>query len=151
MRFGGRAACGDIVGTRRDEGRRGKRSGNGVNSLEDPRMTPQELEQLRQLLEENRATFLETLRTSVESAKGDELDQTRVGRLSRMDAIQSQCIIQAANRRISEELQQIEFALQRMVRGTYGWCQSCGRDVSFARLQAIPHTLKCIDCANKKG
>lgn len=114
-------------------------------------MTPQELEQLREQLEEERAQHLKTLSTSRESAKGDELDQTRVGRLSRIDAIQSQCIIQAANRRITEELQKIDFALQRIERGTYGWCQSCGCDIAFARLRAIPSTLKCIDCANRDG
>jgi hypothetical protein len=49
-------------------------------------MTQQELEQFRRRLEESRATILETLSTSLESAKGEELDPTRVGRLSRMDA-----------------------------------------------------------------
>jgi len=113
-------------------------------------MTQQELDQLRELLEQQRADYQETLRTSKESGKGDELDQTRVGRLSRIDALQSQCIVQAANRRIVEELEQIEFALERMKRGIYGWCKSCGRDINFARLRAVPSTLQCIDCANNK-
>lgn len=113
-------------------------------------MRPEELEILRQLLEDERARHHETLKTSLESAKGDELDQTRVGRLSRIDAIQSQCIVQAANRRIKDELQQIDFALRRIERGTYGWCQTCGGDITFERLRAIPATLMCIECANNK-
>jgi DnaK suppressor protein len=114
-------------------------------------MTPQELDQLRQQLEELKATYLETLSTSIESAKGDELDQARVGRLSRMDAIQSQAIVRSANRRIQEDLKSVQFSLERIKRGTYGWCGSCGRDIPFVRLRAIPYALKCIDCANRDG
>jgi len=114
-------------------------------------MTEQELDQFRQQLEEVKATYLETLRISIESAKGEELDQTRVGRLSRMDAIQSQAIVRTANRRIQEDLKNVEFALKRIKSGTYGWCQSCGGDIPTARLRAIPYALKCIECANRDG
>jgi len=112
-------------------------------------MTPEQLDELRKRLEEEKESYIETLRTSLESAKGEEFDQQRVGRLSRMDALQSRSIIQAANRRIAGELQQIDFALERMNRGTYGMCQSCGREIPFARLDALPSALHCMSCAQR--
>lgn len=111
-------------------------------------MTEEERTEFQKLLAEQRAEYQETLRGSTESAKGMELDQQRVGRLSRMDALQDQSISQAANRRIAKELQQIEAALERIQDGTYGTCQSCGQPISLLRLQAIPAAPNCITCAS---
>jgi RNA polymerase-binding transcription factor DksA len=40
-------------------------------------------------------------------------------------------------------------ALQRMDEGTYGHCESCGKSIAKARLEAIPFTRYCVDCAAK--
>ncbi len=49
----------------------------------------------------------------------------------------------------NEELlfEQVDAALERLEAGTYGVCQQCGHIISRARLQAIPYTARCIDCA----
>ena len=46
-------------------------------------------------------------------------------------------------------LDQINEALDRMERGTYGRCVECGELVGKSRLQAIPYTRHCIGCARK--
>jgi RNA polymerase-binding protein DksA len=38
-------------------------------------------------------------------------------------------------------------ALERIEQGTYGICQRCGRPIATARLDAIPYTEYCKDCA----
>ena len=43
-------------------------------------------------------------------------------------------------------LQSVEDALERMRRGRYGICEGCGREISLARLQAIPQASLCISC-----
>lgn len=45
-------------------------------------------------------------------------------------------------------LYQIERALYRLEKGTYGICQKCGEKIDLARLTAIPHTRYCVDCAS---
>jgi DnaK suppressor protein len=40
----------------------------------------------------------------------------------------------------------IEDALRRIEAGTFGVCESCGSDISAARLKARPMTTLCIDC-----
>jgi hypothetical protein len=35
--------------------------------------------------------------------------------------------------------------------GTYGHCENCGKLIAATRLDALPHTRYCIDCANKVG
>lgn len=46
-----------------------------------------------------------------------------------------------------ELLEDVEAALLRIEAGTYGNCQQCGRAVSKERLDAMPQTPWCIDCA----
>jgi DnaK suppressor protein len=46
----------------------------------------------------------------------------------------------------SRELEQIEHALNRIVRGAYGRCEFCGGKIAEARLNALPYTSSCIDC-----
>src|SRR5690349_6043635 len=46
----------------------------------------------------------------------------------------------------SRELEQIEHALKRIVKGVYGRCEFCGGKIAEARLNALPYTNSCIDC-----
>lgn len=45
------------------------------------------------------------------------------------------------------ELLQIDRALERIERGEYGYCVKCGAEISAGRLEALPYTGTCIDCA----
>ncbi len=44
-------------------------------------------------------------------------------------------------------LEEVEAALDRLEAGRFGKCENCGREISRARLDAIPYTPLCIDCA----
>jgi len=76
-----------------------------------------------------------------------ELDQTRVGRLSRMDALQGREMARAAERRRDGELRKIDAALARLDSGDYGWCVRCGDEIAAERLELDPAVPICIGCA----
>lgn len=40
-------------------------------------------------------------------------------------------------------------ALERLAHGHYGKCTRCGEPISAARLEALPETAICIDCAQE--
>ena len=42
---------------------------------------------------------------------------------------------------------QLKAALQRLEADTYGLCASCGEEISAGRLDAIPETAHCVNCA----
>jgi DnaK suppressor protein len=84
------------------------------------------------------------------AAQTVELDQSRVGRLSRMDALQGQAMSQASNRRRAENLRRVEAALRRIDRGNYGECQGCGEFINPKRLEFDPAARLCIGCAGSK-
>lgn len=49
-----------------------------------------------------------------------------------------------------ETLDQIRKALTRIDAGTFGLCQECQQPISKPRLQALPYTAHCIECARKR-
>ena len=85
-----------------------------------------------------------------EDGKPVALDQTRVGRLSRMDALQNQAMAKETERRRQHELSLIDSALQRLEDGIYGDCVDCGEPIAEKRLALDPSALLCIDCAGKE-
>jgi DnaK suppressor protein len=87
--------------------------------------------------------------TGDESAAVVELDQSKVGRLSRMDAMQAQAMAQATAARRDAMLRNIAAALERFDSGEYGICQECGEPINPKRLEVDPTALRCIDCANR--
>jgi len=47
-----------------------------------------------------------------------------------------------------ELLRKIEGALRRIEEGTYGTCADCEKDIKVERLEALPFTDQCIECAS---
>ena len=77
-----------------------------------------------------------------------QLDQTKVGRLSRMDALQAQAMAQASGERRAAQLREIDAALRRIDDGSYGDCERCETPINPRRLDADPTARLCIDCAS---
>jgi len=107
------------------------------------------LEAFRQQLEDLQRELLALEQVGEEAAQTVELDQTRVGRLSRMDALQSQAMSVEAQRRRRIEVQQIEAALCRIDDGSYGECLRCGEAIALKRLQVSPMATLCLKCAEE--
>ena len=95
-----------------------------------------------------RKELLELAQSSADSRKTVELDQTRVGRLSRMDALQNQAMSLEAERRRKLELQRIEASLKRIEEGDYGYCVACGEQIPLRRLELDPTLPTCVNCAS---
>ena len=87
--------------------------------------------------------------TADESAAVVELDQTKVGRLSRMDAMQAQAMAKASSERRMQMLRRIEAALKRIDDDEYGYCKECDEPINPRRLEFDPTAVLCIDCASK--
>ncbi|WP_120496509.1 TraR/DksA family transcriptional regulator [Kiloniella sp. EL199] len=101
---------------------------------------------------EKRKTEISDIRAACQQSRDVvELDQSKVGRLSRMDALQSQAMSLESERRRQVELSKIETTLARLQNGNYGYCLRCGEEIQLKRLELDPTVTLCIDCATKKG
>ena len=110
-------------------------------------MTPDELEKFRNLLLKWREDLLDTSDIRDQSSGTVHLDQQSVGRLSRMDAMQSQELAKAGKQRAERQLKMIAAALTRIDNDDYGECMECGEPINPKRLEIDPTSLHCIDCA----
>ncbi len=97
------------------------------------------------------AVLLAVEQSGQEAAQTVELDQTAVGRVSRMDALQGQAMAKESQQRRSIQLQRIKASLQRIEKGVFGLCLRCGEDIHLKRLEFDPTAPLCIDCANQGG
>jgi DnaK suppressor protein len=57
----------------------------------------------------------------------------------------------AVNENIVEQLGEIKRALVKMNDTRYGVCETCGEDIPYARLEAIPYTAYCVEHAAAQG
>ena len=50
----------------------------------------------------------------------------------------------------ARQLAMVEDALRRLEVGTYGICESCGRDINPARLAVLPQARMCVACQARR-
>lgn len=109
-------------------------------------MDDEALEQFRKQLISLKSELQEMEKEYAEAGKTVELDQTRVGRISRMDAMQSQQMALESARRRQHHILKIEGALRRIESGEYGYCFVCGEEIVVERLTADPTSTRCMGC-----
>jgi DnaK suppressor protein len=51
--------------------------------------------------------------------------------------------------RAQQQLVDLDDALDRVARGNYGICETCGAPIPAERLEAQPATRRCVACASK--
>ncbi len=107
-----------------------------------------DLEAIRLTLLERRAAIEGVVKSSAEDRAPVELDQSRVGRLSRMDALQQQAMANATDERRRQELLRIEAALKRVETEAFGYCAICDEPIEDRRLALDPTIATCFDCAS---
>ncbi len=106
-----------------------------------------DLKAIRQTLERERADLLAMSAAAADERRPVELDQQRVGRLSRMDALQVQAMAKAVEVRRQGRLQRIEAVLKRLDEDDYGYCVECGEEIPAERMAIDAATTRCVDCA----
>lgn len=111
-------------------------------------MLDTEITRFRQRLIELRSELQAAAVASAASSEIVELDQSKVGRLSRMDAMQAQAMALASSQRRQHMLVSIEAALRRIDKKVYGLCQSCDGPIGIKRLEFDPTVRLCIGCAS---
>lgn len=112
-------------------------------------LNAQQRQELHRVLLELRDELEKLLADSNDGAQPVSLDEP-IGRLSRMDAMQQQSMLQANRRTAQTRLARVETALRRYENDEYGLCANCEEEISYARLKARPEAPFCIDCQSNK-
>ena len=73
-----------------------------------------------------------------------------IGRLTRMDAINSKSINEAALNKAKQTLSKMEGTLTMINDPDFGLCRECEDPIPFARLMIVPESNLCVQCAGSK-
>jgi len=74
-----------------------------------------------------------------------------IGRLTRMEAINSKSINEAALNKARQTLSKMERALMMIDNPDFGLCRECEEPIPFARLMIVPESEHCVQCAQAIG
>ncbi len=119
-----------------------------------PALSPSQLEQLTQKLNEEYQALLREVREELENSgnqhridllnqePGDSGDESLANALADFN-------LSILDRHI-DAMRDIEAAFQRIKNGDYGVCIDCGEDVTFPRLMAYPTAKRCIVCQEQR-
>lgn len=56
----------------------------------------------------------------------------------------------ALRQHLQRLLSQVNDALAKFDKGTYGLCEDCGGPIDFARLKALPYATLCLECQQQR-
>jgi len=112
-------------------------------------MNPERLDYFKNKLLSSQEELQNDLSSGQDAAEVVQLD-TSIGRLSRMDAMQSQQMALELQRRKQNQLQSVSNALKRLADGSYGLCRRCRKPIAEERLDFQPDVLLCIHCADTR-
>lgn len=88
---------------------------------------------------------METLREYQETARGEGVDDSGDAGSNTYEREQQMSL--ANNNR--DLILQVDHALARLDEGTYGICETCGKPIAKARLQAFPSATECVTCKQR--
>ena len=115
----------------------------GMNHL-----SPEQIAELREELDRQLRKLEGSMRVTDQALEPVKLDQTAVGRLSRMDSLQNQGLTRNLKEREEVKLAQIHEALGRLEGGSYGLCTTCAGEIPFQRLFVFPEAPSCASCGS---
>jgi DnaK suppressor protein len=100
----------------------------------------------RSLLEDEQRDLMSTLAELGQGTEGLTYD-SNFADSSQVTAERGE--VEALAVKLQETLLEVNGALSKLVDGTYGSCEDCGRPIDPLRLEAKPAARYCIDCAAK--
>jgi DnaK suppressor protein len=116
-------------------------------------MRKTDLEKYRKLLIEKKIALLKEMgivkdthgSTTIREATGDISSYSYHMADQGTDAMEREMAFMVASKS-GRLVYHIDEALRRIEDGTFGKCFNCGNQIKTARLTAVPHARKCIDC-----
>ena len=112
------------------------------------RLSPEEVQELKAILDDKRKSLIESARDTLAS---HEMDEVRApDEVDQASTEYDQSFEYRMRDREKFLLRKIEKALQRIEEGEYDLCESCGNPIGKKRLLARPETTYCIVCKEEQ-
>ncbi len=109
-------------------------------------MTSEEREKLEETINSEISALLVNIENLKEASRPVAPDNA-IGRVTRMEAINSKSISEANLRSSKARLGQLEIALKKIHKDDFGICENCDEPIPLKRIMLIPETRRCVKCA----
>ena len=115
-------------------------------------MTPEFIAERKADLLKKKTELEEQLKTFAVKKEGDnwqtEFPQMNESDEDRSDEVEEYENLLPVEHSLEEDLKDVNIALDKIEKGTYGKCENCGheKDIPEERLIAMPEAQICIDC-----
>ena len=111
--------------------------------------SPEQIRELEERLIELAHELDALISQSKQRAKPVTLDQSKVGRLSRMDAMQGQALAVAGLSRVLAQQSEIQRKLRLLNSTEFGLCEECNQLIPFQRIFLNPLANYCVGCQSR--
>ncbi len=110
-------------------------------------MTPDEKEKLKSSIIDAIKDIKQDIKALIELSKPIPPDNA-IGRITRMEAINSKSINEAALTSARNKLAGLERALDQIDDPDFGYCSVCEELIPVKRLMLMPESTMCVNCAS---
>ena len=114
-------------------------------------LTNKQIEEMKESLLSKKNLLMQLSEQTQTDRQPVLLDQSSVGRISRMDSMQLQAMQIESEQRRQLSIKLINSALSRIEEKNYGYCVICEEPIAIERLRSDPAVVNCIYCAQKSS
>lgn len=111
-------------------------------------MNPDQKQEIKQAIIEKMKTLKKSVETFGDLSKPVSPDNA-IGRLTRMEAINSRSINEASLAKSKQTLKALTKALDLIEDPDFGYCLNCDESIPHKRLMVMPEASLCVGCAEK--
>ncbi len=112
------------------------------------RLDRQTVKEMGQFLKEKKARLAASVRSGITSSLTNEAGRSADLGDWATETLHEEIQVALMDSQ-SDQLAQIEAALERLARREYGFCHDCGESIGLARLRALPFALRCSACQSR--
>lgn len=112
-------------------------------------MNPEEKEKIQQEISKQIEETKKKIEILKEQSKPVAPDNA-IGRITRMDAIQSKSLAEANLLKANTTLIRLREAQENYEQPGFGQCRICKKNIPIARILIVPECTLCVPCASRK-
>jgi DnaK suppressor protein len=120
-------------------------------------LNEKQIEELKKLLEKNKALLEEMLGRFAKKDKTTKDDWDTIFPVTgnsdmeeMTDAVEEYVSLLPVEHSLELKLRDVNEAIEKIKKGTYGKCEICKKNISFQKLSIVPETKKCKNCSQNE-